>query len=386
MAWLDGPGGTQVPTDVIESTSALQHRGVSNHGGDFAASRDGEVLTHEARLAAADLLGADPDEVMFGQNMTSLTFSASRAIARDWQPGDRVVVTTLDHDANVTPWRLAAQDKGVEVVTVEFDSATGILAPDAVAAAIDDRTRVVAVTAASNALGSVTDLEPIIEAARGAGALTYVDAVHFSAHRLSRVGTLQPDFLVASAYKFFGPHTGLLYGKKEHLERLVPYKLEAAPDGAPDRWETGTQSYESLVAVTAAIDYLASLGEGMDRRERLESAFDAIRAHEDSLGTRFLSGLAEMPSIRLYGSPDVGEQRVSTFAVEVAGVTPRAVAAAMASRGIYIWHGHYYALGVMRQLGLLDKGGLARIGFVHYSTADEVDRVLEVLDEVSRGS
>jgi len=385
VAWLDGPAGTQVPSSVIEATTTLLREGVSNHGGHYAASKHSEALTHEARAAAADLFNASPDEIVFGQNMTSLTFATSRAIARDWGPGDRVIVTALDHDANVTPWREAAREAGAEVISVEFDPATGLLDPAAVIDAMDERTRLVAITAASNALGSVTDLVPIIAAARRFGALTFVDAVHFSAHRLSDVALLQPDFLVASAYKFFGPHTGILYGRQEHLESFAPYKVLPAPDSAPDRWETGTQSFESLVAVTAAVEHLASLGQGADRRSRLESGFAAIRTHEETLSTRFLSGIAEMPSIRLYGPPEIGEQRVSTFAVDVAGVSPEAVATEMGRRGIYVWDGHYYAIGVMEQLGLMERGGLVRIGFVHYSTPSEVDRVLEALDTLGSG-
>jgi len=385
VAWLDGPAGTQVPGSVIDAIATLLRDGVSNHGGDFAASRDAAALTVGAREAVADLLGASPSEIVFGQNMTSLTFAMSRAIARDWQEGDRVVVTMLDHDANVTPWREAAQDKGAEIVSVEFDPATGLLDPEAVIAAINERTRVVAVTATSNALGSVTDLAPIVKAATDAGALSYIDAVHFSAHRISNVGAVQPDFLVASAYKFFGPHTGVLYGRGEHLERLTPFKVRPAPNTAPDRWETGTQSFESLVAVTAAVDHLASLGRGESRRDRLESAFAAIRVHEDALSTRFLAGLAENPGVRLYGPPNTGDQRVSTFAVDVAGMHARRVAAEMAQRGIYVWDGHYYATGAMQHLGLLERGGLVRIGFVHYSTAGEVDRVLGALEELSAG-
>jgi len=383
VAWLDGPAGTQVPRSVIEATSEVLASGVSNHGGDFAASRYGEEVTDAARAAAADLMGANPHEIIFGQNMTSLTFAVSRAIARDWQPGDRIVLTKLDHDANVTPWREAAVEKGVEVVYVEFDPATGVLDADSVVDAIDDHTRLVAVTAASNALGSVTDLAPIIQAARRVGALSYVDAVHFSAHRISNVATLQPDFLVASAYKFFGPHTGILYGRNEHLERLVPYKVQPSPDTSPDRWETGTQSFESLVAVTAAVDYIASLGTGSNRRDQLESAFSEIARHEDALSTRFLTRVAEIPGIRVFGPDAAGPQRVSTFAVDVAGKSARNVAEEMGRRGIYVWDGHYYAIGAMAQLGLLDSGGLVRIGFVHYTSAEEVDRALDALDELA---
>lgn len=385
LAWLDAPAGTQVPRDVIAATAAVQERGVANLGGPFAASEEAAHVVTSARAAAADLLGADPAEIAFGQNMTSLTFAVSRAISREWAPRDRIVVTSLDHDANVTPWRRAAEERGVDVDVIDFDRDTGLLDPDAVAAAIDERTRLVAVTAASNALGSTTDLAPITAAAGACGALTFVDAVHYSAHRLSDVRAIDCDFLAASAYKFFGPHTGLLYGKKQHLKALRPYKVAPAPEASPDRWETGTQSFESLAGLTAAIDYLASLGTaGRDRRDRLVSAFDAIRTHEESLSNRFLAGLAEMPHLRLYGPATAGDHRVSTFAVAVAGMHPRHVAEVLAERGIHVWDGHYYAVGVMERLGLAESGGLVRIGFVHYTTVEEVDRVLAVLDELRR--
>lgn len=379
VAWLDGPAGTQVPLPVIDATTDLLSSGVANLGGHFPGSRDAAQITDAARRAAADLFGGSPDEIVFGHNMTTLTFAVSRAVAQGWVAGDRVVVTSLDHAANVTPWTRAAAESGVEVVTVEFDSSTGLLDPEAVVAAIDDRTRLVAVTAASNALGSVTELAPIVAAARRVGALSYVDAVHHSAHRLSNVAELEPDFLVASAYKFFGPHLGVLYGRSDALDALPAYKVAPAPDAAPDRWETGTQPFEQLVAFTAAVDYLASLGDGSLRRERLESAFDQIAEHETGLATRFMAGLAEIPRIDLYGPQAAGNDRVSTFAISVDGMEPAGVAAELGDRGIYVWDGHYYAVGVMRQLGLLDEGGLVRIGFVHYTTTAEVDRVLDAL-------
>jgi len=382
VAWLDGPGGTQVPVDVIDAVGQVYRDGVSNLGGHFEASRDGGRIVAGARAAAADLLGCQPDEVAFGQNMTSLTLASSRAISRHWTPGDRVVVTTLDHAANVTPWERAAVDRGAEIVSVPFDPDTGRLDPEAVADAVDDRTRLVAVCAASNALGSVTDLPPIIRAAHEVGALVYVDAVHYNAHRLSNARALGADFVAASAYKFFGPHTGLLYGRAELLESITPYKVEPAPDHGPGRWETGTQSFESLAGVTAAIEYLTSLGAGTDRRQQLESAFGAIEAHEAALTSRFLAGLAELDHVHLYGPAGGGPERVSTFAVDVAGRSAADTAAELGARGIHVWDGHYYALGVMRQLGVLESGGLVRIGFVHYNTADEVDRVLQALDDL----
>jgi selenocysteine lyase/cysteine desulfurase len=240
----------------------------------------------------------------------------------------------------------------------------------------------VAITAASNALGSTTDLLPIVEAARSVGALVYVDAVHFSAHRLNDVVGLGADFVVASAYKFFGPHTGVMWGRREHLDRLEAYRVIPAPASGPGKWETGTQAFESLVGVTAAVEYLAGLGTGDSRRERLESAFDAIKSHEDGLSDRFLSGISEIPGVTLHG-PGAGQERVSTFAITLDSRSPQDTARELANRGIYTWAGHYYAVGVMEQLGLAESGGAVRIGFVHYTSGAEVDRVLSAIDEIS---
>ncbi|HEX5630390.1 MAG TPA: aminotransferase class V-fold PLP-dependent enzyme, partial [Acidimicrobiia bacterium] len=275
-AYLDGPGGTQVPDAVIAAMSGALAGGIGNLGGSFPASHRSDAIVAGARSAAADLFDADPTEVVFGPNMTTLTFAFSRALARRWVPGDEVVVTSLDHDANVTPWRLAAADRGVVVRTVDFDPADGTLDATAVAGAIGPRTRLVAVTAASNALGSVTPLADIIAAAHAAGALVYVDAVHHSAHRLLSLRRLGADFIAASAYKFFGPHIGMVVGRAAHLASASPYKVVPAHDEGPERWETGTPAIESLAGVGAAIDYLASLGTGDGRRNRLENAFEQI--------------------------------------------------------------------------------------------------------------
>lgn len=386
VAHLDGPGGTQVPQTVIDAMSECLSRGVSNLGGAFVASAEADELVEGARSAVADLVGGDRSEIVFGQNMTSLTFSASRAIAREWKPGDEVVVTSLDHDANVSPWRLAAEDRGAQVRVADIDPEDGTLDLESLDGAIGERTRLVAVTAASNALGTVTPLTDIVEMAHRVGALVFVDAVHYSAHRISDVRALGADFLAASAYKFFGPHTGLLWGKAEHLDRLTPYKVAPAPGSGPGKWETGTQAFESLAGAGGAVDYLAALGNGGTRRERLESAFEVIRAHEDSLAERFLAGIAEMPGVTVYGVADGArlDERVPTFAVDVAGVTAREAAAEMGSRGIFVWDGHYYAVAVMQRLDLAARGGLVRIGFVHYNTPEEVDRVLAALEDISR--
>lgn len=382
VAYLDGPAGTQVPIPVIEATTALYTEGVANLGAGFGASVVASEVTDAARSAMADMFNGSPGEIVFGQNMTSLTFATSRAIASEWTAGDRVLITMLDHDANRTPWIRAARDHDVAVDEVGFDPVTGCLDSARVVAAITPRTRIVAVTAASNALGSVTDLVPIVEAARAVGALVYVDAVHFSAHRLNDVTALGADFVVASAYKFFGPHTGILWGRSEHLERLDAYRVVPAPATGPGKWETGTQAFESLVGVTAAVDYLAGLGAGTTRRERLESAFGAIRSHEDALTARFLAGVSEMPGVTVHG-PSEGQERVSTFAVTVDGHSPQEVSDQLGRRGIYTWAGHYYAIGVMEQLELADSGGAVRIGFVHYTSDEEVDRVLSALDDIA---
>jgi cysteine desulfurase family protein (TIGR01976 family) len=380
---LDAPAGTQVPEPVIEAMARVQRNGMANTGGPFGASRDAGDVVDGARAAVADLFGASPENVVFGQNMTSLTFSMSRAIARSWTSSDRVVVTSLDHDANVTPWRIAAVERGAEVLRADFEPATGRLDPSAVVDLIDERTRLVAVTAASNALGSVTELAPIITAAHAVGALVYVDAVHLSAHRRSEFSALGADFIAASAYKFFGPHTGLVIGASRVLESIQPYKVLPASDSSPDRWETGTQSFESLAGVTAAVDYLASLGDGLDRPARLITAYQRIRRHEDALSARFLAGIGEMPHVRLHGPDADGPDRVSTFAVTVAGTDSADVARVLGDQGIYVWSGNYYAVGVMDHLGLSAAGGAVRIGFVHYTTEGEVDRVLEAIDRMS---
>ena len=259
VAYLDGPGGTQVPDTVIDAMSGALRKGVSNLGGGFGASQDADLITSAARLAMADLFNADPSEISFGQNMTSITFAVSRALASSWGSGDAVVVTSLDHDANYTPWVRAAQDAGAQVRVAEFDTSSGTLDPEAVARLLDDQVRVVAVCVASNAIGTVVDVAAIAAAAHEAGALVYLDAVHAGPHRLLDVGAIDCDFLVASAYKFFGPHTGILYGKLDRLADLDFYKVRPAPSDPPDKLETGTQSFESMAGITAAVDYLASL-------------------------------------------------------------------------------------------------------------------------------
>ena len=377
VAYLDGPGGSQVPETVIDAMSGILRAGVSNLGGDFDASLLAQSTQDQARRAGMDLFGAtDPNEIVFGQNMTSLTFAFSRALARTWRPGDRIVVTSLDHDANVTPWRLAAADRGVAVDVVRFDSETYQLDPEAVESVLTDRTRLVAVTHASNAIGTIPDVRSIVDVAHSVGALTFVDAVHYAPHGPIDVTATGTDFLVASAYKFFGPHTGLLYGRSAHLEALDAFRVRPAPSEGAGKWETGTQSFESLAGVTAAVDHLASLGEGGDRRSRIIDGHRRVAAHLDELTEHFLSNLGD--HVTLYGIPSVAG-RTPTFALNVAGVEPADLARRLGEAGLYVWAGHYYAIETMTQLGLLDRGGAVRIGFVHTTTRHEVDRLLEML-------
>lgn len=380
VAYFDGPGGTQVPESVIEAMGGVHRAGVSNQGAPFPSSRLAEEVTQSAREAGADLFGAGPDEIVFGQNMTSLTFATSRALARTWRPGDRIVVTSLDHDANVTPWKMAAADRGVAVDVARFDSDTYRLEAEAVAGVLTNRTRLVAVPHASNALGTIPDVAAIVAAAHEAGALAYVDAVHFAPHGAVDVAAIRADFLAASAYKFYGPHTGLMFGRRELLESLVAYKVRPAPDEGPGKWETGTQSFESLAGVTASIDYLSSLGEGPDRRSRIVDGHRQVEKHVRQLTEVFLNGVGN--GVTLHGIPEA-DGRTPTFALTVAGRTPEEVAIGLAAEGLLAWHGHYYAVEPMSQLGLLEEGGAIRIGFVHTTTIEEVDRLLAALNRLA---
>jgi cysteine desulfurase family protein (TIGR01976 family) len=379
VAYLDGPGGTQVPRTVIDAMSGVLRDGVSNLGGSFSTSRLAEQVIHHGRQAMADLFNAGPGEISFGQNMTSITLAVSRALARRWRPGDSIVLTSLDHDANFTPWALAARDAGVEVRIAHFDPTSGVLDPEAVADLLDDTVRLVATCVASNAIGTLVDVTAVTSLAHEAGALVYLDAVHAAPHHLIDVKAIDCDFLVASAYKFFGPHTGILYGKLDLLAELDFYKVRPAPSDPPEKLETGTQSFESIAGVTAAVDYLAGLGAGAGRRERLESGYSRIREHERGLAARFLGGASGLSRVTVHGVPDADDRRVATFALSVEGISADQVAAHMAVQGIYVWSGHYYALNAIERLGFLEQGGLVRIGFVHYNTASEVDRALEAL-------
>ncbi len=382
VVWFDGPGGSQVPQSVIDAISGFLTRGGSNHGGAFTASRDSEATHEEARAAVADLFGARPDDyVAFGMNMTSLTFALSRALAADWGPGDEVVVTRLDHDANISPWLRAAADTGATVQWVPFDTTTYRLDLERLADVIGPRTRVVAITHASNAIGTIVDVAEAARLAHEVGALVVVDAVHYAPHGLIDMEAVDCDFLIASAYKFFGPHIGALAGRGPLLEKLDAYKVRPSPATGPGKWETGTQSFEALAGVTAAVDHIASLsGSGKDRRSQIAASFDAIKDHAVALGQRFLSGLPN--SATVFGITDDLSARTPTYAIELEGFSARRLATELADRGIYVTDGDYYAVEVMSSLDRAD-GGLVRVGFLHYTIDEEVDRLLTALHDLA---
>lgn len=382
--FLDGPGGTQVPRGVIDAVSYYLAHLNANHGGPFRTSRGSDDVLRKAHVAVADLLGASsPDEVVFGQNMTTLTFHVSRSLARTWRPGDAVVVTRLDHDANVRPWALAAADAGAEVRFVDLRPDDATLDEDDFRAKLAGRVRLVALTCANNAVGSMPDVARLARLAREAGALVYLDAVHYAPHGVIDVGAWGCDFLACSAYKFFGPHVGILWGKRAHLESLTPYKVKPAADSIPDRWMTGTQNHEGIAGVLAAVEYLASLGWGETRRARLTSALEAVRAYEAALLRKLLAGLAERPRFRVWGVTREADlhRRTPTVAITARDVPSSRLAARLGERDVYAWHGNFYAMELAERLGVEASGGFVRLGLVHYNTAGEIDRLMAELDE-----
>ena len=364
--YLDNPGGTQVHGSVIEAMAAYLRDRNANLGGPFETSRLSGGTLAAARAAAAGFLGAQPEEIVFGANMTTLTFHASRILLRELEPGDEVLVTGLDHDANVSPWLLAAADRGATVRVAGIDADACLIDVDDFASQLSERTRVAAFNWASNGAGTVNDVARLAGLCREAGAVSYIDAVHFAPHGPIDVAAVGCDFLVCSAYKFFGPHVGILFGRHELLERHRPYKVRPAEDEPPHSWETGTLNLEGIAGVTAAIEYLTGLG------------MDAVAAYEAGLTRRLLDGLESLRKVRLYGTRDPA-RRVPTAAFTVEGRTPAEVSGALAEQGIFVWDGNYYALELMQRLDLEGRGGAVRVGAVHYNTAAEIDRFLEAV-------
>lgn len=386
-AYFDAPGGTQACADAIRGMVAHLESGTANAGGAFRTSVETDALSQEAHAAMADLLGGKPEEIAFGPNMTSLTLAVSRALARDWAEGDEIVLTRLDHDANVAPWLLAAADKGVTARWLDFDPDTGRWSLEDLPPLLGPKTRLVALGLASNALGTVNPVAEAVTLVRAhSDALVYVDAVQSVPHLVTDVAALGADFVACSPYKFFGPHQGVLWARSGTVERVTAYKVRPAGDEGAHRFESGTPSFEGQGGVLGTVRYLEWLGERADpqansRRAKLVAAMQAVIAWERALGERLIAGLATIPDLKLWGPPTM-DGRVPTFSFTIAGHHPDAIAEHLASREIYAWSGHFYAVEVIARLGLEPKGGLLRVGLCHYNTAEEVDRLIAALGEL----
>lgn len=378
MAHFDGPGGTQIPEPVAAAMAGALRSAVSNRGRGNAAERRADDLVTGARSAMADLLGADPRGIVFGRSMTQLTFDIARTLAQDWGPGDEVVVTRLDHDADVRPWVIHATRAGATVRWAEFDPATGEMTPDDVLRHVGPRTRIVAMTGASNFIGTRPDLPAIARGVHDAGALFYVDGVHLTAHAPIDVLAIDADFYACSPYKFLGPHLGVLASSPALLDKLTPDKLLPATDAVPERFELGTLPYELLAGVTAAVDLLAGLdSSASDRRTRIVESMASVESHEDALHARMRAGLEQLPGIRLYSN---ARHRTPTETFTFEGIDSADITEHLAARGVNAPHGNFYALECSRWLGLGDAGGV-RVGLAPYSDESDIDRLLEGLSE-----
>jgi cysteine desulfurase family protein (TIGR01976 family) len=381
VAYFDGPGGTQVPRVVVDAMSDyLFHHNANTHW-RYPTSVETDEAIAAARASVAEFLGAAPGEIAFGANMTTLTFHLARALGWRWSRGDEVVVTDLDHHANIAPWRTLERERGIVVRSVPFDVGTGQLDWAALERSVGPRTRLVAIGAASNALGTINDVARAAALARGAGALTFVDAVHFAPHALTDVRAIDCDFLSCSAYKFYGPHVGILYGRLPLFEELEIPRLAPAPDSAPERWETGTGNHEGIVGAGAAVDFLAGLAGGGDRRRALAASFAELHRRGQRLVERMLSGLSAIDGVRLYGPP-ASARRTPTIAFTVRGWSTDAVAERLAEDGLFLSNGDFYAATVIERLGVPD--GVVRAGAACYTTEEEVERLIESLGALVR--
>ncbi len=387
-AFLDGPGGTQVPQQVIDAIADYLSRNNANTGGAYHTSRNTDRMIAESRSAIGDFLNCDADEIVFGPNMTTLTYAMSRAIGRELASGDEIVLTLLDHDANFSPWK-ALEEKGVVIRTVKFNESDCTLDMSDLAAKIGKRTRLVAVGYASNAVGTINNVAEVVRLARQARALSYIDAVHYAPHGPIDVRALDCDFLVCSTYKFFGPHMGVLYGKREHLKRLRPYKVRPNTDNIPNCWEWGTLNHECIAGIKACVDYWEELGRRAKpavttRRAAILAAHDAIQGHERAMMDKMIAGLLAIPGLKLYGitDPHNFENRCATIAVRIEGHTPLELARKLGEHGFFTWDGNYYALNVTEQLNVERLGGFLRIGLVHYNTMEEVEGLQAAMREI----
>jgi cysteine desulfurase family protein (TIGR01976 family) len=380
--YFDGPGGSQVARSAIEAVSGYMTRGGANLHGPFPTSVETEEILRDARQAAADLLGAKPEEVAFGANMTTITFAISRSLARTWDEGSEIVVTELDHRANVDPWLLAAAEKGATVRWVRVNPETLTLEADDIERAINEKTRLVAVGLASNAVGTVNDVTAIAQRAHEAGAFVAVDAVHAVPHIPVDRDVIGADVLTCSAYKFFGPHVGVTAVKRDLLEALSAYKVEPAPDYIPDKLETGTQNHEGIAGVKGAIDFIASLGNGTSLRDKLVSGMRVVEEYEADLAARFRAALREIPEVKLYAAPD-GVRKTPTVAFRINGRTPREVTEHMTEEGFFVADGHFYASTLAGKLGIADKGGWVRAGLAPYNTWEEIEGFIGSLERLA---
>jgi cysteine desulfurase family protein (TIGR01976 family) len=400
--FLDNPGGTQIARRSLDRINRYLIECNANHGGAFTTSIASDAVLDEAHQAMADFYNASSSqEIVFGNNMTTLTLYISRSISREWKEGDEIVVTRLDHDANVTPWVLAAQDRGVEVNWVDFDVEDGTLKLDDLQKALERKPRLLAVGYASNGLGTINPVAKIVKMAHEAGTMVYIDAVQYAPHGPIDVQKLDCDFLVTSSYKFFGSHAGILYGKHELLEKLFAYKVRPATNKLPGKFETGTQNHEGIAGVLGAIEYFEWVGKTFGdeyhdrlkedhyqgRRLGLKKAMLAIHSYELELSQALLSALEAVPGLHLYGltDPDRLEDRVATFSFRLKDLHPRKVAEQLAEQEIYVWDGNYYALNVTERLGVEDSGGMVRVGATHYNTLEEVERLKAALMRISAG-
>ena len=391
-AFLDGPAGTQVPQQVVDAIQKYLLNDNANTCGAFATSRRTDAMIAGARQAMADFFHCAPDEVSFGQNMTTITFALARAIGRELNPGDEIIITTLDHDANVAPWR-ALEEKGVVIQQVDIRESDCTLDMDDLKRKISAKTKLVAVGYASNMVGTINPVAEITKLAHAAGALMFIDAVHYAPHGLIDVKAVDCDFLVCSPYKFFGPHMGTLYGKRQHLEKFKPYKVRPATNTSPECWETGTQVQELIAGIGAAVDYIAGLGRHSDpsvksRREALQAAYRATHQYETGLLTRLISELQSIPGIHIFGITDPArfDERCSTLSFRLGDHNPTEIATFLGKRGIFTWDGNFYALNLSERLGVEQHGGVLRVGLVHYNTAEEVERLVDALREFSAGT
>jgi cysteine desulfurase family protein (TIGR01976 family) len=388
--FFDGPGGTQVAQRVIDAISHYLRHDNANAGGAYVTSQRTQAVIDEARAAMGDYLNCSPDEIVIGQNMTALTYMISRSIGRELSAGDEIVLTHLDHDANISPWR-ALEERGVIIRMVDINQDDCTLDLEDLRRKLSDRTKVVAVGLASNAVGTINPVAEIVRMGHEFGALVYADAVHYAPHGPIDVKKIDCDFLVCSTYKFFGPHMGVLYGKREHLEKLHPYKVRALSNTVPVRWEWGTLNHECIAGITACVDYFADLGRRSNpavktRRAAILAAFDAVQTYERGLTEKLLAGLREIPGAKVYGITDPArfDQRCPTIAVRIAGHSPLELATKLGERGFFAWDGNYYAINLSERLDVEKDGGFLRIGLVHYNTMQEVERLLAALKQISQ--